>query len=303
MRTDVKLPIPRKMLSDWLSIERNETNGYQHLLLRQTSPGKWKELIDKLIQYFENAHLDARTHFHRMAGIDLHPASNKTNTVQYPNNLPDITQRGLFGEVLCGLITESFRFIGSYGWKVPVFLFRYHQDVENYIHRRLRGGNEREVIGRLGDDFLALAINDDGTVAATLVGEAKFRKTLPPSKGIELMEDVHKKMSQDDDTPVNIMRLSELLKYKDADKYAVTCADLERLNLLDTTKKVPRIDLVCLIVEKTKKEFPPTYIPQKSKHSQYTCKRELQAVEVIIEDVCDLIEEIYKQVYTNGGES
>ncbi len=302
MRTDIELPITPELLLEWLSIKRTESKNYHHLLLRQTSPQKWNTVIDEMIPYFENAHLDARTLFHRMAGIDLHPTGNGTPNIQYPNSLPSIAQRGLFGEVLCGLITESYKFVGNQSWNVPIFLFRYHQDAEHYINRLVHGCREREVVGRLGDDFLGLALNDDGTVAAILVGEAKFRKSLPPQKGIELMEEVHKNLSKDADVPVNIMRMSELLRQKDAKAYYNTYTYLEKLNLSNSPIKVPRFDLVCLVVEKTKREYPPTYIPQNSKHLDYTSNRALQAVEVIIEDACELVEEIYQRLYSNGGQ-
>jgi len=52
MRTDVELPIEPDTLKDWLSIERTESNGYQHLLIRQTSRGKWRDVLEELISYF-----------------------------------------------------------------------------------------------------------------------------------------------------------------------------------------------------------------------------------------------------------
>jgi len=301
LRTDIKLPINRKSLSQWLSMERMESDGYHHLFLRQKDARKWEALLPQLVKYFEKAHHDARVHFHRMAGISLEPCQSKTVTVQYPNSLPAKAKRGLFGEVICGLITECYRFVGDHQWRIPVFLFRYHQDAENYINRLARGGKLREVIGRLGDDFLALALKDDGTIEAILVGEAKFRTRLRPSEGDELVENVHKNLSNDNDVPVNIMRVCELLKQKDPDNYAVTRADLERINLLGSQEDVPRLDLVCLIVQRTKRDYPPTYIPQDSCHPGYTCGRDLQAIEIVIDGACDLVDELYGRLYVNGG--
>lgn len=301
MRTDVELPIEPDALEDWLTIERTESNGYQHLLIRQTFRGKWQDVLEELISYFESAHLDARTHFHRLAGISLHPTGNDGVNAQYPNSLPDSCRHGLFGEALCGFLAESFRFLDDLPWEVPAFLFRYHQDAANYISRLVRGTPKRQVLGRLGDDFLALALKEDGKVAAILVGEAKFRKYLPPSQAIPLMENIHEGLSSDAVAPVNLMHLCELLKLKDADNYEAACMDLERANLLNTSDELPRVDLVCLVVEKTKRSYPPTYMPQSEPHECYDCDRKLQAVEVVIEDACDLIKELYDHLYEDGG--
>lgn len=301
MRTDIDLPIDPVTLNDWLSIERSESDGYQHILIRQKSPGKWQDSIDELTAYFETAHLDARTHFHRMSGLSLHPTGNLESSVQYPNSLPDTCRRGLFGETICGFFAESFRFLDDLPWKVPAFLFRYHQDAENYINRLSRGIPSRQVIGRLGDDFLALALKEDGSVAAILVGEAKFRKYLPKSAAAVLMEEVHEGLSGDAIAPVNLMHLCELLKLKDSDEYETACLDLERASLLGTSDELTRVDLVCLIVQKTKKAYPPTYVPQEERHAAYKSDRKLQVVEVVIEDACDLVSELYDHMYSEGG--
>lgn len=126
---------PIDALGDWLEAYPSTNGSYGHILLEQKAKCN-VNLIKSLRPYFESAHLDAREHFHREIGIDLHPdAGDDGAHAQYPGCLPLTARRGLFGEVLAGLVTEGYRpeFIGGYEWKVPVFLFRYHADVEKCL--------------------------------------------------------------------------------------------------------------------------------------------------------------------------
>ena len=54
------------------------------------------------------------------------------------------------------------------------------------------------------------------------------------------------------------------------------------------------------MVERTKLRYPPTYMPQDRPHEDYDCNRRLQAIEVVIDDASDLIEELYDHLYENG---
>ena len=82
------------------------------------------EIIDAMIQYFESAHLDARECFHKLARISLHPDNDEIGcNGQYPVALPPNTRKGLFGEVMSGMFTEAYKFIGEHEWIIPVFLF------------------------------------------------------------------------------------------------------------------------------------------------------------------------------------
>src|SRR5687767_13257644 len=119
-------PPPKKALQKWLEEYRSENGGYGHLLLEE------KQAIDAningaLVPYFESAHLDARECFHKLARISLHPDEGEVGCEgQYPVCLPLTTRKGLFGEVICGMFTEAYKFVGKHEWLIPVFLFRNH---------------------------------------------------------------------------------------------------------------------------------------------------------------------------------
>jgi hypothetical protein len=89
---------------------------------------------------------------------------------------------------MAGMLTEHYEYVGGHDWVIPVFLFRFHEDAEAYLFALARDEErKREVYGRRGSDFLALALNDDGEVVRFIAGEAKWRKKLRKSVVAELM--------------------------------------------------------------------------------------------------------------------
>lgn len=174
--------VPGHTLNQWLKHYPSTVGNYGHLLLEQA--GEYDgALVDALVPYFESAHLDAREHFHEEIGIDLHPDAGSAGAhATYPNCLPSKTRRGLFGEVMAGMLTEHYAYVGKHKWRVPIFLFRLHEDVEHYLFALARDASlTREVMGRHGSDFLAIVLDDEGYVGRYLAGEAKWRKALSPS--------------------------------------------------------------------------------------------------------------------------
>src|SRR4051812_21763737 len=99
---------PMDALDQWLEASGSVEGSYGHLLLEQKAEID-QDLIEALRPYFESAHLDAREYFHAQIGISLHPdAGSGAAPVSYPNCLPSKTRRGLFGEVVAGLVTEAY---------------------------------------------------------------------------------------------------------------------------------------------------------------------------------------------------
>src|SRR5437868_5449588 len=124
---------PKHALETWLEDYPSTIGNYGHLLLEQRDP-RDVALCALLRPYFESAHLDARDHFHEQIGIDLHPDADAPGAhATYPACLPSTARRGLFGEVMAGMLTEHYAFIGDHKWRIPIFLFRYHADVEAYL--------------------------------------------------------------------------------------------------------------------------------------------------------------------------
>jgi hypothetical protein len=84
---------------------------------------------------------------------------------------------------------EAHQVVGAHRWSIPVFLFRYHAEVEAYIFDlACDPARTREISGRHGNDFIALKIDPvSGAVVRFLAGEAKWRAALTPSIMEELM--------------------------------------------------------------------------------------------------------------------
>jgi hypothetical protein len=126
-------PAPGDALDGWLKSDPSTNGRYGHLLLEQKAP-TGNELVTAFRPYFESAHLDAREFFHAQIGIDLHPDADAPGAhAIYPTCLPETARRGLFGEVMAGMLTEHYDYVGGHEWQIPIFLFRYHADVEVYL--------------------------------------------------------------------------------------------------------------------------------------------------------------------------
>ena len=169
-------PPPHETLGEWLE-EHPSTNGtFGHLLLLQRDIAH-EAICEALRPYFESAHLDARQVFHADIGIDLHPDAGDGGKllVEYPGCLPRTTRKGLFGEVLAGLVTEGYELVGGHEWCVPIFLFRYHEDARNYLFTLVRNPERtRQTIGRLGSDFIGLLLDDNGAVVRFVRGRGQM---------------------------------------------------------------------------------------------------------------------------------
>lgn len=101
--------VPGDALEDWLTQYPSTIDSYGHLLLEQIGDSDGA-LVDAFRPYFESAHLDARRHFHEEINIDLHPDAGAPGShAVYPGCLPPTTRRGLFGEVMAGMLTEHYR--------------------------------------------------------------------------------------------------------------------------------------------------------------------------------------------------
>jgi hypothetical protein len=146
-------------LDDWLEHDPTFIQGYGHLLIEQVK-ATVDEFLSRLRAYFESAHLDSRLVFHDFMGISLHPDDNgKQPNINYPSSLHLTTLKGFFGEVMTGMIAESYDLVGNHSWVIPVFLFRFHDDAKKYLYTLVRDPEQkRQTIGRLGTDFIGISV-------------------------------------------------------------------------------------------------------------------------------------------------
>ncbi|AOO85085.1 aminotransferase [Bosea vaviloviae] len=303
---------PSKALDRWLTSYPTVKGTYGHLLLEENDV-RDPNLASALAPYFESAHRDAREHFAEQIGIDLHPDADEDDdaAMLYPGCLPTTAKRGLFGEVIAGLVTEQYEFIGNHKWSIPVFLFRYHADVEKYLFDLARDETRaRTVFGRFGSDFLGISLGDDGAVVRLIVGEAKWRETLNPSTIDNLMlgewkvrrstgERLRKggvwfEINRDLPVPHGVRQLQRLLSERDRDGHATAIVSLDRALVLRNPVPIPRTNLVVIVGDgAAAREARTALIGWEETPAEYTSPNDLQVVELILNGGAALIDEIY----------
>ncbi|MDF3814333.1 MULTISPECIES: aminotransferase [Rhodopseudomonas] len=298
------------------------TNGkFGHLLLLQKEIDR-EAICQALRPYFESAHLDARQVFHADIGIDLHPdaGDGDERPIEYPGCLPSTTRKGLFGEVMAGLVTEGYELVGAHDWCVPIFLFRYHEDARNYLFALARNPErKRQTIGRLGSDFIGLLLDEDGAVVRFIAGEAKWRKTLTqsavdavmygkkvanPAGGAKIHsgKGVWNDVNNDPPVPIGVRQLMRLLQEHDPDGYDAAILSMERALVVNDPEPLPRTDLIIIVGNgAATREKMNCLLPFKEMPDDYTAGHDLQLVEVILEDGEELIGSLYESLWSDGG--
>jgi len=317
-------PPPKKALKELFDEDPSINGNFGHTLLEQLEADNGS-LAEALKSYFESAHLDARNIFHADIGIDLHPdAEDEEPPVIYPGSLPSTTRRGLFGEVLAGLLTETYEYVGKHSWCVPIFLFRYHDDAFQYLFSLARDPSKvRQTIGRLGSDFIGLSLNKNGKVVRIISGEAKWRQTLTKSVVDALMlgdwvaEDANKKKSKtnrkrsgkgvwyfinnEPSPPSGVRQLQKLLQEYDPDGYDEAILSLQNALVVKNPEPIPKTDLVVVAGNGgARREPSDCLLPFEEVPVEYTAGNDLQIMEVIFVEGGKLIDSIYNSLWEGG---
>lgn len=313
-------PPPEKAIKSWLADYPTVKGNYGHLLLEQKEDLD-PDLASALVPYFESAHLDARDYFCAQIGIDLHPDAEKDdeNEVEllYPRCLPVSARRGLFGEVMAGMLTEQYPYVGNHKWDIPIFLFRYHSDVEKYLFDLARDTDRtRQVFGRFGSDFLGLCLDSNGNVVRFIAGEAKWRDKLHKATIDTLMlgewvtnkktgertrsgKGVWFEVNRDTAVPHGMRQLQRLLQERDPDGFSAAILSLDRALALRNPKPIPRTNLILIVgndVPSRSKRH--ALIPWEKQPEEYTALHDLQVVELILSNGGELIDQIYDSLWS-----
>lgn len=307
---------PIEALGTWLKSYPSIEGTYGHLLLEQQAAPD-DVLKASLREYFESAHLDAREHFHAQIAIDLHPDADAPGAhACYPNCLPPTARHGLFGEVMAGLVTEAYQdeFVGGHAWSVPIFLFRYHADVEAYLWTLARDpGRGRQLFGRFGSDFIGLSLDEAGSVVRMIAGEAKWRERLTRSVADTLLlgeladnEDGERvrngrgvwfEINRDPPIPHGLRQLQRLLEWREPDAYAAAILSIDSAIVLNDPP-LPRTNLILICGNGARRREPGEYlIPWDEVPAEYAAPHDLQVVELILEEGAELIDQLYTTLW------
>ena len=217
---------------------------------------------------------------------------------------------------MAGMITEAFQrnFVGGHTWRIPIFLFRYHADVEAYLWSLAREPErEREIFGRFGSDFIGLSLNGEGEVVRFVAGEAKWRGRRESAVGTLMHgpweEDeetgertrsgrgVWFEVSRDTPVPHGLRQLQRLLELRDPDGFQATILSIDRAVLLDAAP-LPRTNLVLIAGNGARnREASDVLIGWEATPEEYTAPHDLQVVELILTDGADLIDGLYSTLW------
>ncbi|MGO9358304.1 MAG: aminotransferase [Xanthobacteraceae bacterium] len=311
---------PTQVLEEWLASNGTVRGTYGHLLLEQQTATD-EDLIAAMRPYFESAHLDAREYFHRQIAIDLHPDADAPGAhACYPGCLPSTARRGLFGEVMAGMMTEAFqnKFVGGHEWHIPIFLFREHADVEAYLWSLARDpARTRPIFGRFGSDFLGLSLNDAGEVVRFIAGEAKWRQELTESEVDSVMLGKWKKnkrtgertrsggvwfeINRDTPIPHGLRQLQRLLELRDPEGHQAAILSIDQAIILENVPPLPRTNLILIVGNgaRSRKELD-VLIGWEEAPAEYTAPHDLQVVELILTDGEALIDGLYSTLWQGG---
>lgn len=276
--------------SCWLSsiITVSADQRYRHHFLSEQCD-KQAIIFEELKVYVQRAHEDAKSRLRKLDGYTLDPlnfftSQDPVRRNRYPEALHIDDLKGCFGEVLAGLVAEHFSPFGIDEWKVPAFLFRFHLPAFQRLEQLSPSREEaKKVPGRPGDDCLAFQMDTKGDIVRLLYCEAKCTASDKPGDRIS---DAHKKVSN-----VEIVDISQLidvlLDKEDPDARRWIWA-LRQLRDKIGISKCERYDLVNYVCN-----HQPKRLPLDQPHKSYTASRKLEAVEIHLCDVEDLIRKVY----------
>ncbi|MDJ0799304.1 MAG: DEAD/DEAH box helicase [Calothrix sp. MO_167.B12] len=285
-------------ISSWLSnsVSESEDKRYVHRLIKEHLSQR-DLILDELISIVQKAHEDTRSHLRRLAGNSLAPFSDSPEIDPckgYPESLNIITLQGYFGEIFAGIVAENFSHFGYDDWEVPAFMFRFHLvELQNLEYLNQTGEIAKKRPGRTGDDCLAFRRNSEGVIIASLFCEAKCTTS---DNHQEILSNAHQKVSTVNIKPVDILRLIEILQDYDDRFSSEWVNSLRVLRLGKSNGDYERFDLVSYTCDRHPKrpKTRTTWIyPPNKRHEKYIADRKLEAVEIHLHNVENLIQAVY----------
>lgn len=289
------------LLDAWL-VEQQLNGQHPRYRLRL-----WREvgaalagLLAELRLYADEAFDDARRLIRRGFQDPLSPFADPATdpAANYPAALHRVTLQGYFGETLAGLAVEHWGALGHADWRVPVFLFRLHdQEFQHLelINQRLREGQAHEPDemaerrpGRTGDDVLAFRINGENVITDVMTLEAKCLSRNNNTK----IEEAHRKLSTGAPLPSGVRELVNLLAEYNTPEANVWLDALVRLRQ-DGYRRVGRHDGVTYATAAPRNRAR-AWMPHDRPHAAYTATRHLEAMEFHFENLEQLINSLYR---------
>jgi hypothetical protein len=296
----------------WLQGPLTPNDGvYRHRRLDEEVALR-SEILPQLKQIVYEAHEDARRRLRRIEGVSLDPLeipAGQDPAEGYPERLHMITLMGYFGEIFAGIICEEFAPLGESRWRVPAYLFRNHLAEFRHLDILYQVGvnenpDKEKRFGCTGDDCLAFVLDENDNIVRSLVCEAKcvqkHRTRKKNDEKTDEVADAHEKLGDKVISTLDRQQLIEVLMDSENSEAPRWIAALRKLRYED--QRVPeyeRCDLVCCVYG-TRRRAQETWIPVKWPHAKYKGGRRLEAVEVYIHEIRQLVRKVYGK---DGDES
>ncbi|MDY7075555.1 MAG: hypothetical protein SXV54_01395 [Chloroflexota bacterium] len=281
-------------LTDALPIPDVPNKKYRHRRLdenqelRERILPRLKEAVHESLQDMARALINPQQN-----SLDhLQPPQRPTVADLYPQELPTKIKMEYFGEFFAGVLCVDFRAFDESRWEVPAHLFRWHNDISRYLIRVRTGNAPREIFGRTGDDCLAFCRDENGKIVRFVACEAKCYQ----NHDNRAVKEAYKKLSKPGEVAEDRIQLIKVLEERQ--KYNPDSKEQEWINALyemeysEGTSKCVRYDLVCYICGQAPVRRN-SWINRADPSSEYTGDRSLEAVEVHIDQVRDLVLELY----------
>jgi len=281
-------------LHEWLQGDVQGNTAYRHRLLRENTAFRPQALID-LRLIFGRVHRDAKRHLAAVVADDLDPVTVGLPAPWdgYPTELHDTTKQGYFGEILAAVLAENLSPFDENCWRVPVVLFRFHLSALQIIERTWQGGRSGTAIpGRPGDDCLAFVLSNRGEITKVLYAEAKCclqHQTVHLRKA-------HKQVGS---APADLPKLIEVLKDYSGDAEADFWRKaLRNLWLRQQVANPIRHNLVVYVCGKSpsSQRRRSSWLDRGSPCSAYRSTSALEAVEIHLQGIADLVRGIYEDL-------
>ncbi len=219
---------------------------------------------------------------------------------------------------MAGLVTEAYKadFVGAHPWRIPIFLFREHDDVDKYLWAlRFDPGRVREIYGRHGTDFVGITLDHAGEVVRVIAGEAKWRKSLTAAVVADLLHGQKERneagelehngkgiwfeLNRDTVIPHGLRQLQFLLQQRDPEGHEAAIISIDRA-VLGQGPPPARTDLVVIAGNGAKRRNKgDVLIGWEEMPAAYQAGRDLQVVELILDGGDDLIDPLYTSLWSD----
>lgn len=289
------------LLDAWLVLDApSAAAGKYRLRLWRDDKSHFSAAAPEVVAYVHEAFEDARRVLRRGFEDMLSPFADPLAdpAANYPALLHSVTLQGYWGEILAVISVEHWGAHGQTDWQIPAMLFRtHHQEFQHLetINERLRSGRphspddaSEKRPGRTGDDAIAFRRSKGNVITDVLTVEAKCLQAHQVAK----IHDAHAKLSKGPPLPSAVRELINILSDYDTHEAELWVEALLQLwqKGYRTAVRTDGVAYACGQAPAKK----PTWMSASAPDTNYTAKRNLEAMEFHFTDLPAVIEGIFK---------